>query len=605
MINKSRTRNSLLRKLSLRKSRARKSRARKSRARKSRARKSPKRSLRKSRALKSPIRKRSLRKSRARKSPIRKRSLRKSRARKSPKRSLRKSRALKSPIRKRSVRKSTRRKSHSRVGKSVRRKSAHKSPRKSVRYKYARNYSPSHQELKEQELKEWVKEKFENKKLYRCISLGELEFIKRKGYMSSLSIKPNRRQDVSVAKWILHHIASQYSSTGRIYSELIDHSFCGEGPKKKSNTKEKPICTIRIDLSQLDNYEIIIPSETYVIVNGKKVKREQHTEQNLKVYTEFDNINDETQGINVYDYDYSKELDENGHLVEKRVFVKHTNDTVYLYPAFSKEGDHRILINRWTSGLNLGFSNDSAMTAAATVGEVVFCGNIPSKALTVVAGRIKGTMTTLPKAVKIEEYTPPHPPPDSDDKMATSLDPDHPPDSDDKMATSLPDSRKRKHNEDTDSMPPPERRPRKIEEYVDIYDEKGNKLSTVIKHSKKFLDYLNDGVIKIQKVNGVDKYVVVVDFTHDIYNKIAKQNQKNMFKESEKDLRRNTNFKKLSVKEFLDTLPDENIDIYDIHDNKLDTMNKHDEKFEKYLETKAIRFIGTKFVFIPTKEKPS
>ena len=469
---------------------------------------------------------------------------------------MRKSRARKSPIRKRSVRKSTRRKSHSRVGKSVRRKSAHKSPRKSVRYKYARNYSPLGDE--EEEFKKWVEEKFTQKFLYRCISLGELESIKKKGYMSSLSFKPTIRQDVSVAKWIIHHIASQYSSTGRLKNNLIRHPFCGkEVPNKKrktsDNTKEKPICMISIDLSKLGKYEIIIPSKYQEIrkKNGEKVgkvKRVEHKNENPKVYTEFRNIKNEREGINVFDY-YT-EIDENGNSVEKKFLTKQTTDTVYLYPAFSKnEGltSTSTLINRWTSGLTINQYNRMNLAASETVGEVVFCGNIPSEALRVVAQRIQKTMTELPKDVKIEDYT--HP--DSEDKMATSLDPDppqppqHPPDSDDKMApldsddkmdTSLTDSRKRKHNDNDDDntvlsgiMPPPNRRSRKIvktSEYVDIYDAEGNKLGTANKDGKYFRKYLNEGVIEIQKLNEVYKYVVVVDRTHDIYDKIAKQNRR-------------------------------------------------------------------------------
>ncbi len=613
MINNSRTRNSLLRKRSLRKSRARKSPKRS--LRKSRARKSPirKRSLRKSRARKSPIRKRSVRKSRARKSPIRKRSLRKSRARKSPirKRSVRKSRARKSPIRKRSVRKSTRRKSHSRVGKSVRHKSAHKSPRKSVRYKYSPPPKPDLinfarvKEQEEEDFKKLVKQKLENTKLYRCIRLGELDSIQTKQYMSSLAI--NTRQNVSVAKWIIHGIASQYSSTGKSKNQLINHPFCGkEDPTKKpdtDNTKEKPICMISINLSELGNYEIIIPSKYQnLMMNGKKVKtveRKEHIKEkgkvHGKVYTEFFNIRDETKGINVYDYytEYT-EIDEKDHYVEKRGLVKHTDDTVYLYPAFD-----RSLINRWISGLTPNQWDNMSLSASETVGEVVFCGNIPSKALRVVAERRNGKMELL-DPVTIEEYTPP-PTPDRD-----------PP----------PDSKKRTRDDVvvTDMPPPPNRpRPKKakrssdkailntldedvdkmaldtLDEDVDIYDINDNKLGTMNKSEENFLKYLKDGVIK--KVNGVDKYVVVINRPHEIYDKIV---EKNMFEASEEDLRRNTNFKKLSDKEFLDTLP-ENIDIYDIkNDEKLYTMNKRDETFKHYLETKAIRFLGNKFVFIPT-----
>lgn len=495
----------------------------------------------------------------------------KSRTRKSPlrKRSMRKSRARKSPIRKRSVRKSTRRKSHSRVGKSVRHKSAHKSPRKSVRYKYSpskalppknRYKIPSFREEEEEEFKKWVKENLENKKLYRCIRLDELESIQSKKYMSSLSI--NKRQDVSVAKWIIHGIPSQYSSTGKFYTDLINHSFCSEDPKKKrkisDNTKENPICMIRIDLSKLDKdkYEIIIPSIYQDIMEkGKKVGKVKRVEHKIineevygNVYTEFADKGDETKGINVYDY-YT-EIDENGNHVEKRDLKKHTTDTVYLYPAFPiRDGlntTHQ-LINRWTSGLTLNRWDNMKWSASQTVGEVVFCGKIPSEALTVVAERKNKTMISLKNPVTIEEYKPPDRPPpkrakrsssdkailstssSSVDKMATSLDTDHPLDSDDKMDTSLTDSRKRKPNDDdnTDLSGIMPRKIVKTSEYVDIYDAEGNKLGTTNKDGKYFTKYLNDKVIKLQKVNGVDKYVVVVvDHNHDIYDKIAKQKRR-------------------------------------------------------------------------------
>jgi hypothetical protein len=270
---------------------------------------------------------------------------------------------------------------------------------------------------------------------------------------------------------------------------------------------------IRIDLSKLDKYEIKIPSKYQDILykgeNLGKVKRVEHIKEKEKgkVYTEFADISDEKQGINVYDYvtEIREIYDEKGnlveHYVERKDFVEKTYDTVYLYPAFPDTdglSTTHDLINRWTSGLTLNKWDEMSWSASQTVGEVVFCGNIPSKALTVVAERKSETMIPLKNAVTIEEY-------------------------------SLPI---------TDMPPPPNRFPFKkakrssdkailntLDEYVNIYDAKGDKLSTINKRGKNFINYLNDGIIESQTDNGVDKYVVVAHTSHEIYREIDEQNK--------------------------------------------------------------------------------
>ena len=430
---KSRARKSPIRKRSMRKSRARKSPIRKRSMRKSRARKSPirRRSIRKSRARKSPIRRRSMRKSRVRKSPIRKSYMRKSRARKSRKCKKSQFRSRKSGYcRKRKCGSGRTRDIVTRLCRNKKSRSLGMRTSRRRKSQLRNNYSPSKSPISKTDKKEQqkriekikerqkeiekkfnsitklvvnkdkdrvfnylkrntaynsdviddelmyqksVRELLQKKYLYRCITHNHLENIKNKGYMTSASIDAKkRRQDVSVAEWIIKYKQSQYASTSLDLLDLAKHPIC-----------ENKSYIIRINLKKFD-FDVIIPLPREMMKqHGKYVEKmkdgETYTEfevsnDNGTVYTEFKDINDPTNGI-----------------IDLRTNEVTTNK-VYLYPAYDRK-----LINRWTSGMNKhfngalkGFSLERKISAAIGLQEVVFCGNIPLNALEIVAEKTNG-----------------------------------------------------------------------------------------------------------------------------------------------------------------------------------------------------------------------
>jgi hypothetical protein len=217
-----------------------------------------------------------------------------------------------------------------------------------------------------------------------------------------------------------------------------------------------------------------------------------------------------------------------------------------------------------------------SLSASEKVGEVVFCGNIPSKVLKVVAERTKGKMTELPTPVTIEKYTPPKKRTRDDTDLPGSMPPPPPPPDSDRRRYKIA---RTKQNETDDNAI----LDKIYDEYVTIYDTNDKILGTINKRGKNFLNCFKNSEITFQTVNGVGKFVVVANTSHEIYDEIYEQNERD--------------------KAILDTIYVEDVEIYDTNDKILRTINKHEKIFLTYLKNGIIKYQNVngvdKYVFYP------